>query len=346
MKTPIQEPLRFERIFLEKVWGGRALAKASADGGLGLNLPEGMQVGETWELVDRADVCSRVATGRFVGKGLDELIGLNQLDLLGDTPLARGGRFPLLVKYIDAAAHLSVQVHPDDAHATGEREAKTEAWVILGCAEGGRIYHGFTDCVTRESLAAALEVGRVEACLRSFEPKAGECYFVPGGTVHAIGAGVTLIEVQQNSDTTFRVDDWGRLGLDGKPRDLHVEEALGCLDFGTAPDPVQAPDFCGEALELASCDAFAMGVVDVELGGARAFSTSNRGAGAPIVLACVAGAGVLRYAGGDFAIGLGDVVLVPAALGDFEVLNATTATTTNTAGATLRLIDMRGPQPA
>ena len=237
--------LRFERVFLEKVWGGRRLELSPDEGGLSLDLPEGMQVGETWELVDRADVQSVVPEGEawadvFGGATLGELVRDHADDLLGRLAPTAEGRFPLLVKYIDAAAHLSVQVHPDDARAAAHPgwEAKTEAWVVLGATDEGRIFHGFESGTEREAFAAACRTGEpLDAFLRSFAPRRGECFFVPGGTVHAIGAGVTLIEVQQNSDTTFRVNDWGRVGLDGKPRDLHVDEALACLDFGSSPEP-------------------------------------------------------------------------------------------------------------
>lgn len=335
MSPRIQEPLCFERIFLEKVWGGRALAAAPTKGGLGLELPEGMQVGETWELVDRPDVNSVVARGAFRGKRLEELMAVGRDDLLGGVPAARGGRFPLLVKYIDAAAHLSVQVHPDGARAAAHDgwEAKTEAWVILGATSAGRIYHGFRSGVTKAAFEHAVRGSEpIEALLASHSPSAGECFFVPGGTVHAIGAGVTLIEVQENSDTTFRVDDWGRVGLDGKPRELHVEAALECLDFAPAPAPVNAPPVASEPLELASCECFTMGLVDIKE--SLAASTED----APRVVAAVRGSGVLESRAGRFELSLGDVVLLPAALGDFQVQN--------TSAAPLRLIDMRGPEPA
>jgi mannose-6-phosphate isomerase len=339
MMRRIQEPLRFERIFLEKVWGGRALEAPPEAGGLGLILPDEMQVGETWELVDRSDANSVVATGTFTGARLEELMSDAAGELLGDVPATSEGRFPLLVKYIDAAAHLSVQVHPDDRLAAAHTgwEAKTEAWVILGSTEAGRIYHGFAPGVERADFERAVRAGApIEAMLRSHRPAPGECFFVPGGTVHAIGAGVTLIEVQQNSDTTFRVDDWGRVGLDGKPRELHVDEALACLDFGPAPAPVAAPNTCPEPTELATCAAFSMGLVEVM--GSLAGTTQTSGHGAPHVVAAVCGSGELHFAGGRLALSLGDVVLLPAALGDYRIQT--------TSAAPLRLIDMRGPSPA
>lgn len=347
MTTPrLDRPLRFERIFLEKVWGGRALASSPEQGGLGLDLPEGMQVGETWELVDREDANSIVVTadwaGPFAGRRLDELMASHREDLLGRVPATPDGRFPLLVKYIDAAAHLSVQVHPDDVRAEGRDgwEAKTEAWLILGATDGGLIYHGFAEGVDHAGFAEACHTGEaLDHLLRSHAPRRGECYFVPGGTVHAIGAGVTLIEVQQNSDTTFRVNDWGRVGLDGLPRELHVEAALECLDFGPSPEPVLPPaDLARAPHELAACPAFRMGSVVVEPGAPLVGDTRNpldpAALGEPVVLAAVRGAGRLVTEAGTLELTTGDVWLLPAALGAYRV---------EASGGTLGLVDMRGP---
>jgi mannose-6-phosphate isomerase len=325
----ITEPLRFERVFLEKIWGGRALSNSPANGGLGLVLPDGMQVGETWELVDRVDVNSVVACGSFAGRTLHELMQTNGGDLLGRLAPAPGNRFPLLVKYIDAAAHLSVQVHPDDeTQKLGESwEAKSEAWVILGSTEKGCIYHGLHADTTEFGFAAACRAGGagLDGMLEVHKPKAGQCYFVPGGTIHAIGAGVTLIEVQQNSDTTFRVYDWGRVGLDGKPRDIHVEEALVCIDFDApAPAPV-TPEDDAKHVELANCEHFSMGVVTGPLAG------DTQAENEPVVLAVIEGSGCLRSGDGEARMNTGDVWLLPASLGPFDA-----------SGEGLRLVEMRG----
>ena len=336
MKPPLS-PLCFERIFLEKVWGGRALERAAEAGGLGLALPPKIAVGETWELVDRADANSVVTNGAYQGARLEELMADHSHALLGSMQPSSSGRFPLLVKYIDAHESLSVQVHPSNetvARLPQGRgfEAKSEAWVILGSTPAGRIYHGFAEATRNPAGRAAFErdmrAGEtLERHLRSFAPRAGDCFFVPGGTVHAIGGGVTLIEVQQNSDTTFRVNDWGRVGLDGQPRDLHVDEALACFDYDAAPEPVR-----GEG-ELATCSSFAMGALTVT--STHALSTHERNA--PRVLACVGGAGVLRTDAGEHALQLGDVWLVPASIGDFAVASLSPT-------SELRLIVMDAPR--
>lgn len=313
--TTIDLPLRFERIYLEKVWGGRALERPADAGGLGLALPPNVAIGETWELVDRADVNSVVTDGPLQGARLEELMADHRDALLGDAAPSASGRFPLLVKYIDANEHLSVQVHPSTAtlaRLAGGRgfEAKTEAWVILGCEERGRIFHGFAPDAQRAAFEADLRRGvALEPHLRAFTPAAGDCFFVPGGTVHAIGGGVTLIEVQENSDTTFRVNDWGRMGLDGQPRELHVDAALAVLDFDASPAPITGQ----RDGDLVDCAHFALRAVD--LTATRALTTHN----IPRIVACVQGTATLRTRGGDQPMALGDVWLLPAALGDFAV---------------------------
>ena len=174
------------------------------------------------------------------GTSLRDLVRNRRTALLGPG-VAGGDQFPLLVKFLDAHQVLSVQVHPDDDR--GRRLAadngKTEAWVILHAEPGSLIYAGLRPGVTRHDLAEAMRTGAVEPLLHRFEPRAGDCILIPAGTVHAIGAGVVLAEIQQMSDATFRIHDWGRTGGDGKPRPLHPAEALESTDFAAGPvDPV------------------------------------------------------------------------------------------------------------
>ena len=244
-------PLRFARRFVEKPWGGRTLERI-----LGFVLPPGVPVGETWEIVDRAAENSVVAEGAQRGRSLRELMETHADAILGDAPAGKEGRFPVLVKYIDASENLSVQVHPDEDSAGrlgGGAEAKTEAWYVIDAAEGGALYCGLRPDVRAEDfgrIARSTSIspaspdssgGEIVGALARWEVRAGDCMAVPGGTVHAIGAGVTILEVQQNSDTTYRLYDWGRVGLDGRPRETHVEQALVCARFGEEERaPVQA----------------------------------------------------------------------------------------------------------
>jgi mannose-6-phosphate isomerase len=207
--------------YLEKPWGGRRLERA-----FGRALPGSAPVGESWELFDRPAGSSTVRNGPLRGRTLSSL---------------RGGReLPLLLKILDVQDRLSVQVHPNAAVARGHgTEAKSEAWVVLEADPGARIWKGFRDGVTDESFRGALADGKAEECLHSFEPRAGDVVVVAAGTVHAAGGGLLLAEIQQSSETTYRLHDWGRAGAGGRPRELHVDAALEAARFGPRePDRV------------------------------------------------------------------------------------------------------------
>lgn len=305
-------PLRFERRFLEKVWGGRSLERRP-----GIRLPDGA-IGETWEVVDRANENSVVAEGLHKGKTLRELVETHREALLGDAPLAANGRFPLLVKYIDASENLSVQVHPDDDSAAKlgrGAEGKTEAWYIVDVAEGGALYAGLRPEVTREAFAEAARTPAVVDMLLRWEVEPGDCLLVPGGTVHAIGAGVTILEVQQNSDTTFRVWDWGRVGLDGKPRETHLEEALAVARFGVVESGPVRPSWTTEgdgvlSAPLVRSEYFAM--TGWEVGTGRIVDLGGRFG----MFAVVEGAGALEIDDTQTRLSSGDVWLLPADVGE------------------------------
>jgi mannose-6-phosphate isomerase len=313
------DPLRFRRHFVEKVWGGRALAECP---GIALPIgPDGAEppIGETWEIVDREDENSVVADGPFAGRTLRELMLEHADAILGDVAPAAGGRFPLLVKYIDARDRLSVQVHPDDASA--ERigdgaEGKTEAWLILAVEGGAGLYAGLDPDMTPERYAAIADSAAGVDALARWDVRPGQCVSVPGGTVHAIGAGVTLLEVQQNSDTTYRLYDWDRVGLDGQPRATHVEQGLRAVRFGVEPSPPIEPTLEDVAdgvrrAELARSPYFA--IDDLHLRAPFALDTD----GAFRIYAVLGGSGTLSARDGACRLPLnpGDVWLVPAACG-------------------------------
>jgi mannose-6-phosphate isomerase len=296
-------PLVLEPRILEKVWGGRRMESV-----LGRRLPAGVQVGESWEVYDRDGASSVVRTGPLAGRTV--------ADLRGDAP------FPLLLKILDAADRLSVQVHPDAATAArigGGAEAKTECWFVLHAEPGAKVWRGLKDGTTREDLARAVADGTVASCLHSFEVRPGDTVFVPAGTVHAIGAGVLLAEVQQNSDTTFRIFDWGR------PREVHVREALESAHFGPrspdkVPPQVVSDDGRVERLLLVKCTQFA--VESVLAMGTFTLDVPHDAAGTPAVLHVLSGEGELR----PFRRGIapvrfarGDTMLLPPAFEEFEV---------------------------
>lgn len=238
-------PLTFDPMLFEKVWGGRRLE------GLGKSLPPGKQIGESWELADLsatsasgaggAAARSVIAAGPMKGQTLHDALTAWGNDLLGaakPTPPTPDGNFPLLVKFLDARENLSVQVHPSPAYAAAHPEAhlKTESWYILdaepaGEGGGAQIYKGLRAGMTPQLLAKRVADGTLTGDLRSVPAVVGDCHNLPSGTLHALGAGVLVAEVQTPSDTTFRVYDWGRRG-----RELHIKQALECIDLGRPPD--------------------------------------------------------------------------------------------------------------
>ena len=226
-RAPAQ-PLTFAPLFVERVWGGRGLEAA-----YGKPLPDGERIGEAWELVDRPEAQSVVTAGPLAGRELQELWTGERERLFGARASGAGERFPLLVKLLDARETLSVQVHPP-AHLAGELggAAKNEVWYLAGAAPGAHLFAGLRAGVTQDAFAAALDAGEdVSRLLHRVDVRVGDALFVPSGRVHAIGAGCLIVEVQQNSDTTFRVYDFRRPGLDGELRELHVPQSLASIDF-------------------------------------------------------------------------------------------------------------------
>lgn len=223
----MNKPISFEPIAMERVWGGVGLSR------FGKKLPPGARIGEVWELVDRDVAQSVVTGGEFEGKTLNDLWLHQREGVFGSAYIThRSERFPILVKLLDAADKLSVQVHPP-AHKAQEfgGEPKTEVWYFLDCTKDANIYAGLKNGVTRESFQKLLETGGVETALHEIPVRIGESIFIPSGRLHAIGAGNLIIEIQQNSDTTYRVFDWNRVGLGGKPRALHIAESMASIDF-------------------------------------------------------------------------------------------------------------------
>ena len=218
-------PLVFHPIFKERVWGGRALERL-----YGKPLPPSVPIGESWEISDRPGDESVIANGPFAERTLRWLMDAHGPELLGAAVTANGGRFPLLCKILDAREKLSLQVHPP-ARAAHLGDPKTEMWYIAAAEPGAELFVGLKRGVTRQAFEAAIRDGRVADCFHRVAVRAGDTMFLPSGRVHAIGAGLVIFEIQQNSDTTFRVYDWDRAGLDGKPRTLHIDASLESIDF-------------------------------------------------------------------------------------------------------------------
>jgi mannose-6-phosphate isomerase len=238
-------PLTFQPIFKERVWGGRELQRL-----YGKQLPAGAPIGESWEISDRPDDASVIVNGPLAGRDLRWLMENHATELLGQAKSAAGNRFPLLCKILDAREKLSLQVHPPANQAAGlGGEPKTEMWFIADTAPGAELYVGLKRGVTRTVFEQKIRDGSVAECFHRLPVKAGDAMFLPSGRVHAIGAGLVIFEIQQNSDTTYRVFDWNRVGLDGKPRQLHIAESLASIDFNDFEPGLIQSRFAGAAVK-------------------------------------------------------------------------------------------------
>jgi len=304
-------PLRFAPIYQYRLWGGRRLADL-----LSAPLPGDGPIGEAWVLSDRDDHSSQVANGPLKGRTISQLLEQAPEQLMGKLA-QRFRRFPLLLKFLDAREMLSVQVHPSDAHTdllpAGET-GKTEAWVVLEPGTESRIYAGLKPGTTAEDLRRALANGTMAEDLLCFTPNRGDGVFLPAGTVHSLGDDVVVFEVQQNSDVTFRLFDWGHVdATTGQPRALQVDEALACIDFADGAaglvTPVVETTTPVERERLFHCEHFWLW----RLRGHLPFTVGA--AGVPRMLACIEGAGHVEHGGSTYALGKGDVLLLPAVVG-------------------------------
>jgi len=225
-QSNLTQPLSFEPIFMERIWGGRKLAQLFRK-----NLPPKKPIGESWEVVDRAQAQSIVSNGPLKGKTLHELWSQHRKEIFGDLP--DSPRFPLLIKLLDAQEKLSLQVHPPEKIAVKlGGEPKTECWYVAHAESGAELFIGFKELTNREQFQKLLWAGSAADHVHTIRVQQGDAMFLPAGRFHAVGAGNVLVEIQQNSDTTYRVFDWNRVDQQtGKPRKLHVDEALESIDF-------------------------------------------------------------------------------------------------------------------
>lgn len=320
-------PIKLFDILKERIWGGRRLACI-----LGKTLPEGRSIGESWEVSDRENDVSVVANGPYAGTRLSELRKQWGEELIGGHGLEAGrGRVPLLIKFIDASEVLSVQVHPDNDYAAEHHPGelgKTEAWYVIHAEPGARIVFGLKPGTNRDALRSAIEAGKVEDLLQYVPASTGDCFFTPAGTVHALGAGLVVYEVQQNSDVTYRFYDWNRVGLDGKPRELHIEHSLKVVNFSIPQDtpctPITVRERRGDVSRLIHCPFFVLDRIDPFY----TFESTTAGTGFHILTA-VAGQGEVRAlnpSGAAVSAGVasvplrtGESMLLPASLGPYDI---------------------------
>ena len=252
--------LQFDVIYQERVWGGRALAES-----FGRTLPPGCVIGESWEIVDRPEAQSKVRNGLFAGQSLRGLIETHGPEIMGPHwPSAKA--FPILVKWLDCRERLSLQVHPPASWAPAlGGEPKTENWFIASAQPDAGLFVGLRPGVDRAQFERALDAGTLETCVNRFAVSAGDSVLVTSGTVHAIDGGNLILEIQQNSDTTYRVYDWGRTGLDGRPRQLHRREALASILWNQPAPPVLHSG--ATPTVLADCAEFRLRCVPLASGG-------------------------------------------------------------------------------
>jgi len=305
-------PLRFDPIYQYRLWGGRRLS-----GLLSAPLPGDGPIGEAWVLSDRTDHQSVIANGQLKGQTLGQVMEQFREPLMGKLS-SRFRRFPLLLKFLDAHEMLSVQVHPSDdpseLNPAGDT-AKTEAWVVIEAEKGSHIYAGLRSGTTVGNLRQSLDDGTITDHLVSIAPKAGDAVFIPAGTVHSLGDDVVVFEVQQNSDVTFRLYDWGRIDPETKePRPLQVDQAFACIEFGASDSGLATPRVETttpvERERLFDCHAFQLWRVL----GQDPFTVG--GIAEPRVLVGIEGSGQIMHDGTPYAVGKGDVWLLPAEAGE------------------------------
>lgn len=292
-------PLIFEPIFMERVWGGRRLQQF-----YGKRLPAGARIGESWEVVDRAEAQSVVANGPYHGRTLHDLWLQERAEIFGNVP--DSARFPLLIKLLDAQEKLSLQVHPPaDLAAELGGETKTEFWYIAEAAPAAELYVGLQKGSSRARLEKALEMKTIEEHAHAISVRAGDAMFLPAGRLHAIGAGNVIVEIMENSDTTYRVFDWNRRDGNGQPRELHIEQALRSINFADhEPELIAATGEC-----LVRHSAFEVDKWNLE--SERMVSPQ----GMFVIVGCLAGE--IECAG--TSIQPGEFLLVPACLKDRDL---------------------------
>ena len=305
-------PIKFQPILKDKIWGGQKLQQI-------LNKPTtSTQAGESWEISDVKGDTSIIANGSLKGTSLKSLLEIYKFDLVGDKNYRQfGTKFPLLIKFIDAKADLSVQLHPNDALAKARHNSfgKTEMWYVLQADPDSKLIVGFNQTMSKELYLKHLEAKTLPSILNLETVQAGDAYFIEVGRIHAIGAGVLLAEIQQTSDITYRVYDWDRVDADGNERDLHNDIALEAFDF-EMPDNFRVNynrDSVGFET-LVSCPYFTTNVIELK----GTISKENR-YDSFIIYMCAEGNATLDVYGHLTELSMGETVLIPACIETFSI---------------------------
>ena len=300
-------PLKFETVLKEKVWGGNALVTKYNKKATGST-----HIGESWELSAIADNQSVISNGFLAGNNIEELIEVYMGDITGDSIFEKfGNEFPLLIKFIEAQEDLSIQVHPNNELARKRHSAygKTEMWYILECKEGSKIYTGFKDGVTREIYEEAVVNGKIEELLNVEIVDAGDTFFTPAGRVHAIGAGIVLVEIQQTSDITYRIFDWNRKSSGKEKRELHTDLARDAIDFSqTGKNKIRLDPVLNKTQNLVNCEFFTTNIILFNNTIDKDYLTID----SFVVYICLEGEFSLRWDGNSEKVTKGETVLLPA----------------------------------
>ena len=311
-------PLRFKPYLCSKVWGGEKIAPFK-----GIYTTRN-RIGESWEISAVEGHVSVVANGPFKGRNLTDLIKEYGASLVGEKVFKKSGtEFPLLIKFIDAKDDLSVQVHPTDEQAARigpGLKGKTEMWYVVGADKGAHLLSGLTQEITPDEYEEKVKDNTITDVLARYDVHPGDVFFLPAGRIHAIGAGTFVAEIQQTSDITYRIYDYGRLGLDGRPRELHIEKAKEAIDYSVFPD--YRTDYSkvkNAETPLVSCKYFTTTLFDAD----KPVSKNLSALDSFVVVICVSGKGELVDNEGDgsvhkLTIHQGETILVPASSSTIE----------------------------
>jgi len=303
-------PLKFSPILKEKIWGGNKLEKL-----LDKNSGVLKNIGESWEISAYENDISFVSNGFLSENNLNELVEIYMGDLVGDQVYEKfGNRFPLLIKFIDANDDLSIQVHPDDSFAKEHHQAygKTEMWYVLQADEGAELITGFSKETSKSEYLTTLNSGNLKNILNIEKVTAGDTFFIPPGRVHAIGPNILLAEIQQTSDLTYRIYDWGRLGDDGKPRELHTDMALDVIDFNVYKKyKTEYKQQKNKTSNIIKCPYFTTNILEFDTTVNKDYNLID----SFVIFMCIQGSFEIKYNKGDTEkINYGETVLLPAVL--------------------------------
>lgn len=314
-------PLKFKPVFLEKIWGGQKIHTV-----LGLDFSPLPNCGEVWALSGVPGNQSKIVNGFLKGNELNEILEIYMDELVGDTVYEKyGNEFPLLIKFIDANQYLSIQVHPDDTLAKKRNigRGKTEMWYILDAEPGASLIRGFSRDVTPELYLEYLEKKKLEEILQVEPVNRGDCFYIPAGTVHALGPGILLAEIQQTSDTTYRIYDWDRVDDQGKSRDLHLDLALEAIDFRKyRAGEGERPYSDGNYRKLVTGPYFKTSLLQLEPGSEKEYSDND----SCLIFIGTGGACTLTAEEHRVELKTGEVVLMPAVIDQFTITSESKAT--------------------